>query len=114
MMGTLHIFLRINNYLPAFRICLLINTQTAQQTSCMTTLDCFHLLFAFRISLLYTIVHAIFWREKLVTRKQIKIFSVTHSFCFVALLSFVFKILCIPDFVTELNYAVNNFNKCEN
>lgn len=83
MMGTLHIFSRIKNYLPAFGICLLINTQTTLQTSRMTTSDFFHLLLAFRsaINLLYTIVHAIFWRKKLVTRKQIEIYTVTHSFC---------------------------------
>lgn len=95
---TLHIFSRINHYLPAFRICLLINTQTAQQTPCMTTSDFFHLLLASRsaIYLLYTIILAIFWTKKLGTRKQIEIHSMTHSFC-----CFVLKILWIPDFVTD-------------
>lgn len=97
IMGTLHIFSKINYCLPALRICLLINTQIAQQKSCMTALDFFHLQLAFRsaIYLLYTIVLAIFWREKLMARKQIEIYSVTHSFCcFVLLLKFcVFLIL---------------------
>ena len=91
ILASLHIFSRINNYLPALRICLLINTQTPQQTSCMTTLlflfFSFHVLLAvipviYLLCNCHTIILAIFRKDKLRTRKQIDIYYMTRSWLF--------------------------------
>lgn len=106
---SLHIFSRINNYLPAFRICLLINTQTSQQTSCMTTfyffslslIACINTCHLLTLQLLHNYPCNILEGEVGDKKTNRNLTCDSKGFFY-----FVYF-----HFVSEQNYAVNNFNK---